>query len=318
MTKLFRRKMLLLRILPGELSTTEDTTVVSGVEFTPLVCDTVNRRLNRTHLGAQEAIPIRKHSTIAFSAEHAVLNALYLNNRALMMARVLKVCGFNQTVINWGEPTQHYVYALTNGRSEAARVGFYLDGLLHVMTGCIGTCSLEMAVGQIPRWRFTLTGSYAEPVDAPMPLTAPTPTRLWTAVPVPPSHTATPTCTLHGVSDLPVTRFSLDVGNKVTWLERINADPQARITARSVTGSITIDAQAVADFDPIRRASNRTRGALEIVHQPAGGAQVTLHAPAVQLGAGITYQDGNGILQQRIPLTFLPMSGNDEFTMITR
>ena len=314
MNKFFRRKVLLVRMDGNDLAS-EDAIVSSDIVFTPLACDTMNRNLNSTHLGAQEEIPVRKHSRIRFSTEHVVTNATPVVKRVLAPAKLLQACGFSQQHIDDAQEPRNE-YTLQNGTSDAAKVGFYLDGLLHVMTGCIGTCSLEMAFAQVPRWCFTLTGSYAEPADAPMP--TPAPDAVWNTTPTICSQTGTPTFSFHGMEDLPISSFCLDVGNEVTWLERIGTAPKALITNRCITGNITIDAQAVADFNPIERASNQTRGPMRIVHQPANGAQITLNAPAVQLGAGITYRDCDGILQQRIPLIFLPVAGNDEFNLTTQ
>lgn len=55
---------------------------------------------------------------------------------------------------------------------ESATIYMYYDGILHRLTGCIGTVQFTMEAGQYATAQFTFTGQYNNPDDSPMPSTS--------------------------------------------------------------------------------------------------------------------------------------------------
>lgn len=51
---------------------------------------------------------------------------------------------------------------------ESVTVYYYQDGLMHKLTGCRGTFSVNLETGAIPMATFTLTGHSEKPTDTPM------------------------------------------------------------------------------------------------------------------------------------------------------
>jgi len=59
-----------------------------------------------------------------------------------------------------------YAPTSTTADQESVTVWYYQDGLLHKLTGCRGTFSVNIETGAIPMATFTLTGHSVAPIDA--------------------------------------------------------------------------------------------------------------------------------------------------------
>jgi hypothetical protein len=212
----------------------------------------------------------------------------------------------------------------TSGYSIAANVGykpvsetfssvtiFYnIDGVLHKVTGCRGTFTLNGAVGEIPTISFTMTGIYNPPTD--------------TAAPsVTYSNQATPQVFKNGnTTNFQLLSYSgclqsveVDIGNEVIYRELVGCSKEVLITNRAVTGTVVLEAPTIAQKDYFTAALGDVLGNLSFKHGQTLGNVVTLNSATVDIG-DVTYEDQDGIHMLSIPVTAVPGSaGNDEMIL---
>ena len=310
MPKLFRKKIILLRTAGAGNFVASDAVLATGIEITPLAGDTVNRELERPYFGASEDIAVNTHQTISFSVEYAP--AAGVANATQPWEQLLEACGFagTQEAAANGHPPRTVFNPITGGES-AVKIGYNIDGILHTLDNCPGTVSLELSANAIPRWQFTMTGSYADPTNTAA-LTGDF--SAWQEPQIA-DQTNTPMVSIFNQDDLSLSSFSFDCGGEVNHRSLINADPDVRITGRSPSASLTIDAKSIATISPIALAKAGTSGAINITHGRAGGRQLTIAMANCKIGQGVSYSDDNGILQQQLPIQVLPTNGNDEITI---
>ena len=196
-----------------------------------------------------------------------------------------------------------YTYTPTSTTFSSATIHYNIDGVLHRLTGCRGTLSLNTAVGQIPSIDFTLTGIYNPPTD--------------TAIPaVTYANQATPLIFKAGNSGAfsllnyaaCVQNISIDLGNSVLYRELIGCTKEVHIVDRVTTGSTTIEATTIATKDYFTAAlSDASLGTLTFIHGNTTGNIVAFTSLYTDIG-DITYADADGIQMLTIPFTCIPPS----------
>ena len=196
-----------------------------------------------------------------------------------------------------------YTYTPTSTTFSSATIYYNIDGVLHRLTGCRGTLSLNTAVGQIPSIDFTLTGIYNPPTD--------------TAIPaVTYANQAAPLIFKAGNSGAfsllnyaaCVQNLSIDLGNSVLYRELIGCTKEVHIVDRVTTGSTTIEATTIATKDYFTAAlSDASLGTLTFIHGNTTGNIVAFTSLYTDIG-DITYADADGIQMLTIPFTCIPPS----------
>lgn len=196
-----------------------------------------------------------------------------------------------------------YTYTPTSTTFSSVTIHYNIDGVLHRLTGCRGTLSLNTAVGQIPSIDFTLTGIYNPPTD--------------TAIPaVTYANQATPLIFKAGNSGAfsllnyaaCVQNISIDLGNSVLYRELIGCTKEVHIVDRVTTGSTTIEATTIATKDYFTAAlSDASLGTLTFIHGNTTGNIVAFTSLYTDIG-DITYADADGIQMLTIPFTCIPPS----------
>lgn len=310
---IWRKKVLLAKIeatsgtaeAPGAAA---DAILATDVELTPIAGDSVSRELDRAHHGASPTIPTGVHAEISFSVEYASSGAA---GTAPAWGKLLRACGMSETVAAGATVT----YVPVSASEPSLTIVLLVDGTKQVLAGCRGTWSLDLTPGQVPRIRFTFRGSYADPSDEALPTDAAY--AAWKD-PVPVSDAGTPTFELHGETGLVMSAASIEYGSNVVWRDAVGAN-EAVITGREVTGQLTIDAVTVATLAAVKRARDRTTGALKIVHGVGAGKIIELSAPKVELGTPSS-QESDGIWQMQAPIVLLPNAdaGNDEIKIVAK
>ncbi|MFH1796266.1 MAG: phage tail tube protein [Pseudomonadota bacterium] len=275
---------------------------ILGVNVThrTMVGEQLSRDLLLPYLGHQGVILDGVVSTLEMSVEIAGSGAA---GTAPAYGPLLRMCGMAETIV----AATSVAYAPVSAGYEAGTIYFNQDGVRKIMLGARGTVSLELVPGQIPRYRFMFTGLLGTITDTALP--AVTLTGFIKPVPVNADNT---TLSLHATT-LIAERFSLDLAATVEkrWLI---GEKSIQITDRKSTGSVVVEAGTIAAKDWYGIAKAHTTGALAAVHGLVAGNIVTIGAPAVQIGL---VEDGQtqGIINNTLPLMFLPVSGNDELSL---
>jgi hypothetical protein len=193
---------------------------------------------------------------------------------------------------------------------SSVTIFYNIDGVLHKVTGCRGTFTLNGAVGEIPTISFTMTGIYNPPTDT----AAPSVTYSNQATPQVFKNGNTTNFQLLGYSGC-LQSVELDIGNEVIYRELVGCSKEVLITNRAVTGTVVIEAPTIAQKDYFTAALGDVLGNLSFKHGQTLGNVVTLNSATVDIG-DVTYEDQDGIHMLSIPVTAVPGSaGNDEMIL---
>ena len=309
MSRLFRKLAILAKIETtyGVAATPApaavDAMIGSNVSFTPIEADEVGRDLYLPYLGNQGIILAGKHAKLEFEVEIAGAGAA---GTAPKYGPLLRACAFAQTLT----PGQDAAYTIVEDSVESATIHFVMDGVRHVMIGVRGNVSFSLAPKGIPKYRFSLTGLLGTITDAALPAIT---LDGWTT-PVECSSANT-TMSLHGW-DAIAESLSIDLGNTVTPRFLIGSE-SVIISDRKVTGTAVVEATTLAEIDWFARALDRTRGALTLIHGTTPGNIVEITAPALEIGK-ISQGQTDGILNYSLPLSFCPVTGRDELSIIVK
>lgn len=306
MAKRYWRKLALLAKIEGVYGTDPTPTgeanaiLATDVTFTPLEGGEESRDLLVPHLGHQGVILTGLHGRLEFSVEIAGAGAA---GDAPAYGPLLRACGLSETI----DAGVDVVYAPVSAAFESVAIYYNRDGVRHILLGCRGNVSLQLAPNRIPRWRFTFLGFHGTVADTALP--AADTTAFLTPVVVSKANT---TFSLHAYAG-PTESISLDLGNQVEARMLIGAE-SVEIVDRRASGSAVIEAALLAtkNWDAIAKA--HTTGALAIAHGTVAGNIVELAAPAVQIGR---YTEGQtqGIMNNTLPLMLKPNVANDELTI---
>jgi len=217
---------------------------------------------------------------------------------------LLRGCGRAQTV-NAGVDV---IYPLVSSAFSSITLYANRDGKLHKITGARGSVSREFVHNQKPMWKFSFTGIYNAPTDTALP--ALTFGATWPKPLV--QNKVNTTLSLHGYAAV-LSKLSFDDGVEVSWKDYVNNAEEVRITGRAapIKGSVTIEADTIAQKDWFALARAGTTGALALTHGPALN-RYKLDAATVRISS-VAEADEDGVLMYELGLAFYPTSaGNDE------
>jgi hypothetical protein len=187
----------------------------------------------------------------------------------------------------------------------------YFDGLLHKVTGAVGTFSVQCEAGGYGRFTFEFTGSYVPVTDAAMPANPVYETTL-------PPVVELANLTWGSMNTLVAASWAIEQANAVVPRSDVNAADGfngMRITRREPSGSFTPEATLEADnpfWDDL--ANSRSKYFSAVVGDTAGNMLV-FDAPRAQSN-GLQYGDRDGIRTLDVGLRFKRYVGNDELRFI--
>lgn len=206
----------------------------------------------------------------------------------------------------------HVVYTPVSATFGSVTLHYNIDGVLHKLTGCRGTFSLNTEVGAIPTLDFTMTGIYNAPTDT----AAPTVTYADQATPRIFKAGNSGAFTMLGYSGC-LQSVSMDLGNTTVYRELVGCTKEVLITDRASTGTVVIEAPTIAQKDYFTAAlTDGSLGELSFIHGTTGGNIVALQSTRVDIGDP-SYQDQDGIHMLSMPYTAIPSTaGNDEFRLV--
>ena len=282
-----------------------DAILVRQLEITPLQSDTVERELVRPYLGAAQTLLANTRVEITFQVELAGSGTA---GTAPAYGSILKACGFSETISAGVSVT----YAPVSSSFSSVTIYYNVDGVRHKLTGCRGTFTLNGTVGEVPYIEFTMTGIYNAPTDTALPSA----TYSNQAVPLVFKNGNTTSFQLLSYAGC-LQSVELDLGNEVAYRELVGCTKEVLITDRKVSGTVMIEAVALATKNYFSAAtSDSSLGNLQFTHGTAGGNIITVSSSTIDLG-DVSYDDQDGITMLSIPVVAVPTtSGNDEVSIV--
>ena len=280
-----------------------DAVLVSNLEIQPLQLELKDRELILGYLGNTEMVVGQRLVGVSFDVEIAGSGVA---GTAPKWSALIQACGFSETIVSVTSVT----YAPISSAFKGVTLYYFADGVRHKVTGCRGTWSMNLEVGEIPKISFEFTGIFNAPTDE----TQPALTFSNQADPVVVNSANTATLQVHGYAAC-LSAFSLDLANETPFRQLAGCTQQVMITDRKPEGEVSIEAPTIAAKNYFSAASTQTAGQFSWVHGTTAGNIVTFTAPTATLGSP-EYEDSDGIIMLKLP--FMPQptaAGNDEFTL---
>lgn len=224
-------------------------------------------------------------------------------------ADLLEACAFGATDVSVAPFGR--IYAPITGNQKTITLYLYFDGMLHKLTGAMGTFTMTATAGEIATISWTFTGVH----NAPTAVVTPTPD----FPVVTPALVESCTLTLGGTSSgLLVQAIGIDIQNNV--VPRADANSAKGFNSMYITGrngQLTINPEQVpeathpfwGDF------GSSARKALSFNIGSVAGNKVEVNAPNTQV-SGLSYADRDGIRAYDITLAAASVTGtgDDELT----
>ena len=205
--------------------------------------------------------------------------------------------------------------SFTSGIADTScTITYNVDNVQHKLLGCRGTFTLDTTLGQYGGLSFTMTGIYTQPTDT-----------LQSTYTIAYLNQLAPL--VYRADNVRASRFlgyggcfqsiNMDAGNTVNYRELINCTKEVHITDGQSSGTVVMEATAIATFDPFSAAlAENTYGALShVIYGPVGN-RVSHVVPRCDLGQP-TYSPVDGFEMLNLPYTAIPSAaGNDDFYIV--
>lgn len=271
--------------------------------------DVVESKIERTNIkptfGALRFVNIGEGQKLSFEVE---LKGSGAAGTAPEIGPLLRACSFTQ-VINAGVSAV-YTPNSAGSAGESVTLYYYVDGLLHKITGARGSVSLSDAkVNQYAKLKFDFTGIYGGPVPAA--LVTPT---FNSAIP-PIFRGASFTFDTYAAI---IDGISIEVKNDVAKRVDVNSATgilEWFVKERAVSGKIAPEMVLPATKDFWGMWSGGSAYAMTATIGAAAGNRCVITAPAVQLDKP-KYGERESIVTLDLGLTLAPTAaGNDEIVL---
>jgi len=280
-----------------------DVLLVRNLEITPIESDVVSRDLIRPYLGNSPQLLANSRVSITFQVELAGSGTA---GTAPRYGALLQACGLSETIV----ASTSVTYAPVSSSFSSTTIYFNNDGIRHIATGCRGTFTLSGEVGQIPTIDFTMVGIYNAPTDTAQPS-------------VTYSQQASPLIFKDGNTSAfqffsyagCLQSVSFEMANETVYRELVGCTKQVLITNRAPSGTVVIEAPALATKDYFSISQTETTGNLTFLHGTTAGNRVTFTAGQCDI-TNPSYADQDGVQMLSIPYVATPTTaGNDELTL---
>jgi hypothetical protein len=219
--------------------------------------------------------------------------------------KLLRACGFSETIV----PATSVTYAPVSTGDPSLTVGHYIDGVRHQIAGSRGNMQFGGAVGEILVMNYDFLGVEDTVTD--------------NAVLTPTYQTTVPrpllsmTFTLHGVTTLVGSSFSLDLGISPALRQdfvKASGYISTIVGGRIPVGNFVFEKPLVASKDWYGIMSAGTEAALSVVLGTVAGNIITIAAPKVQI-TNISEVDDGGIAKLSVDVKMNLTSGDDEISI---
>lgn len=297
-----------------------DALLVSNQTISPLVAANGNRDVLTGNLGGSEQLVGPAYLEVSFDVEVAGSGVA---TTAPAWGKLLKACGFAETV-QTASVDYLPISAISGVASTSLSIYFYLDGQLHKLLGARGTFTVAMGIGEKPVFKFRFLGRNGGLTAATN--VVPTMTAWKTPLMIADANTGdvtlgaltytTATGVLSGGTAFTSRGLQLDIGNSVAF-QPLLGNETIEISARDVTGSISLDLTAAQAVSAMTDVIANTTGGLGLTHGTTAGNIVVFHGPKVQrINPGV--EDLNGNALHTYALRLVPNTGNDELRIVSR
>ena len=290
--------------------------LVSNLSINPINAQNVDRDLIRPYLGGSEQLLGTRYVEMGFDIEMAGSGTVAT---APAWAPALIACGFAQTLT----ATVRADYLPISTGFDSATIYWHDDGVFHKATGCRGTATFSMKVGERPVISFKFTGIYNTPTAVANPAVTLTAFRVPQVVTdantqdvtMGGTHATATAPLIAGGTVYPSQGLELDLGNSVNFTALLGGET-IDITQRSVTGKITLDLSAAQEVALMAIVEAGTLQSVGINHGTVANVKTLLWLPSVQL-INPAKAEANGKRLVSFDLRVLPLTGNDELRLVT-
>ena len=206
-----------------------------------------------------------------------------------------------------------YQYTPVSEAFESATLYIYFDGLLHVMTGCRGTFSVQATGGEFAIFTFTLTGDYIDVEDDTMPTNPTYETQK-------PTQVELANLTVGSYTGFAASEVTFDLANDVQIREDINAANAyagALIVGRAPVFGLNPESVLEATHPVWGHLADGTELAFGFKVGKAKGNVVQFDAPNTQY-TNVQYGNRNNTRTYDITLNAARVTGNDEIKLSFR
>lgn len=219
---------------------------------------------------------------------------------------LLRACALSET-IDATVGSESVTYQPVSQGMDSVTIWWYEDGQVQEIRGARGTYEIGADAQSLPYWQFNLTGLYSRPENAPSVQGAES-----TVAGEVPINKQNSTFTMFNYPAR-LQAFSQNSGNQVEYRNLVGYEG-VHITDRRVTGNITIEAPALADFNAFEKVESHqlvTLGEVTLTHGTAPGNIIKAEGLQAQ-AANITPSDNQGIMHYGMEIRYLPTGSNDD------
>ena len=276
--------------------------LATNVRLAPMEGQDVDRDLEQSYFGASGMIPVGLYSTLTFDVEFAGSGAA---GTAPAYGPLLRMCGAAET-INAGVSVE---YSPITDDPESGTIYFAIDTVRHILKGARGSFVLALNAQGIPVLRFTFTGLFSVPTTQ----AKVTPTLTGFKDPLVATKANTPTFTIGGTAFV-MRSFEFTLGNQVEQRLLIGYEG-IEIVDRKEAVKTTVEAVALATYDPFTIAKDQTRKAIQLIHGVGAGKICTLDIASAQQKRVSGYENAQNVLEWPLEFTPLPTAGDDQWML---
>ncbi|KQZ34298.1 phage tail tube protein [Massilia sp. Root1485] len=288
--------------------------LVSDMSITPLDAQNIDRNVVRGYFGASEQLVGPASVKVSLTVELAGSGAAAT---APSWGILLQACAAAEGLLTTPARVE---YTPVSANLKTLTMYYYDDGVLHKLVGTMGSCKLSARVGDRPTLQFDFTG-----LDAGV--SAASDTGVFTSWKKPVAMTKANVVditlgasyaagALTGGTSYSSTGIDIDFGNSVNFTPMLSAET-VDITDRESTGSTELDLSAAQEVAMTATVKANTTQGLGMTIGTTAGNKIILFAPAVQL-LSPKKVDKNGRRLIGYDLRFMPVSGNDEWRIVTQ
>lgn len=291
--------------------------LLSNFSFNPLAANNVDRALIRPYLGGSEQLIGTRYKEVNFDVEFVGSGAA---GTAPAWGPLLRACAFAETLT---ASTRVDYLPITNAQ-ESVSIYIFDSGVRHVLLGARGTMTLNMKVGEIPKFSFKfqgLDGSDTAVANPAVTLTAyQVPEVVIEAntldVTFGATHAAVVAPVLTGGTTYPSQGLEgIDLGNGVNYTALLGGET-IDITDRQAVGKVMLDLTAAQEVTFMGTVKATTLQSCGLSHGTVVGKKCLVFMPTVQL-INPTPGEVNGKRLCGYDLRINPSAGNDELRIVT-
>lgn len=273
-----------------------------------LDADAKVRALDRPYFGAQPEIPASLRRTMSFDAD---LAGSGVAATAPQWMKLNRVCAMNAGVVTGGNSV---VQSPISASVPSATTEFNWGGLDLVALGVRGTVSINIQDDEYPRLSYTLLGVPPSALASTVALSAPD-YGAWIDPVL--ACTENTSIELDGYA-LGVRSLQIDMNGEYALRSLINPVDFVRYSNRNPGGTLVAEVPTLSAKNYFTGLKTGATMPLEVIHGTVAGNIVQIDAPKLQLTAGITFSEEQGMLMMSMPFKLLPNAGNDEITITSR